>query len=114
MSFIRSLIAPSSHTPFQSLDRSYLSPIIDSEIEKINASLAHKQISLTLDEKAKEFLISKGFQPEMGARSLHRVIQQYLEDPLAEKRLLNPNQAEHWTVSVENDELVFIHRLSNS
>ena len=92
---------------FKPLDRSHLFAVIDLEIKKVKARLARKQIGLSLDEKAKEFLVGKGFQPEMGARPLRRVIEQYLEDPLAEKLLLNPGKGGNWAVSVENDKLVF-------
>ena len=40
--------------------------------------------SLTLSEEAKAFVAEKGFDPQFGARPLHRAIQKYLEDPLAE------------------------------
>ncbi len=43
-----------------------------------------REIFPNLDDLAKNFLVDKGFQPEMGARPLRRTIEQYLEDPLAE------------------------------
>jgi ATP-dependent Clp protease ATP-binding subunit ClpC len=92
---------------FKPLDRNHLFQVIDLEVRKVKARLARKQIGLSLDEKAKDFLVSKGFQPEMGARPLRRVIEQFLEDPLAEKLLLNPGKGGNWAVSVENDKLVF-------
>ncbi len=46
----------------------------------------------------------------MGARPLRRVIEQYLEDPLAEKLLLNPGKGGNWNVSVDGDKLVFIEQ----
>ncbi|MGC1879363.1 MAG: ATP-dependent Clp protease ATP-binding subunit [Rhabdochlamydiaceae bacterium] len=93
---------------FRPLDRNHLFQVIDLEIKKVKTRLARKSIELSLDEKAKEFLVTKGFQPEMGARPLRRVIEQYLEDPLAEKLLLNPGKGGSWHVSVENDKLIFI------
>ena len=44
----------------------------------------------------------------MGARPLRRVIEQYLEDPLAEKLLLNPGKGGSCLVTCEGDKLVFI------
>ncbi len=49
--------------------------------------------SMTLTEKAKKFVAEKGFDPQFGARPLHRAIQKYLEDPLAEF-ILNNNPPE--------------------
>ena len=42
------------------------------------------KISLALTEEAKEFVAGKGYDPQFGARPLHRAIQKYIEDPLAE------------------------------
>lgn len=92
---------------FKPLDHSHLFHVIDLEIKKVKARLGRKQIGIALDEKAKEFLVNKGFQPEMGARPLRRVIEQYLEDPLAEKLLLNPGKPSSWTVSCGPEALVF-------
>ena len=43
--------------------------------------------SSTLDEKAKEFLIEKGYDPQYGARPMRRAVERYLEDPMAEEIL---------------------------
>lgn len=51
-------------------------------------------------------MVQKGFQPEMGARPLRRVIEQYLEDPLAEKLLLNPGKEVSWAVSADDSKLI--------
>lgn len=95
---------------FRPLDKTHLMQVIELEIQKVRTRLARKNIILTLDEKAKEFLVNRGFQPEMGARPLRRVIEQHLEDPLAEKLLTNPNMSGNITVSVEGDKLVFLEQ----
>jgi len=92
---------------FRPLDRAHLFQVIELEVKKVRARLARKNITLTLDDKAKEFLVTKGFQPEMGARPLRRVIEQYLEDPLAEKLLLNPGKGGHWLVSSDGEKPTF-------
>ena len=48
---------------------------------------------IKLTDKAKKFVAEKGFDPQFGARPLHRAIQKYLEDPLAEF-ILNENPSE--------------------
>jgi ATP-dependent Clp protease ATP-binding subunit ClpC len=50
-------------------------------------------ISFSLDQEAKDFVAEKGFDPQFGARPLHRAIQKYIEDPLAEF-ILNESPAE--------------------
>jgi len=49
--------------------------------------------SLILSDPAKDFVAEKGFDPQFGARPLHRAIQKYIEDPLAEF-ILNENPKE--------------------
>ncbi len=92
---------------FKPLDKTHLFDVIELEIKKVKARLARKQIGISLDEKAKEFLVSKGFQPEMGARPLRRIIEQYLEDPLAEKLLLSPGKPTSWLISSDLEKLSF-------
>jgi len=95
---------------FKPLDRSHLLDVIELEIKKVQKRLSRKHIILTLDEAAKELLVSKGFQPEMGARPLRRVIEQYLEDPLAEQLLLHPGKGGTWFVSAKEDKLIFLEQ----
>jgi ATP-dependent Clp protease ATP-binding subunit ClpC len=92
---------------FRPLDRTHLLKVIDLETQKVKARLTRKHIILNLDQKAKDFLVEKGFQPEMGARPLRRVIETYLEDPLAEKLLLNPDKGGAFLATVEGDKIVF-------
>ena len=92
---------------FRPLDEPHLLKSSNWKSKKFRARLDRKKIFLTLDEKAKDFLVQKGFQPEMGARPLRRVIEQYLEDPLAEKLLLNPGKGGSWKVLADGDKLLF-------
>ena len=91
---------------FKPLDRAHLFNVIELEVKKVLERLARKQISFILDEKAKDFLVNKGFDPAMGARPLRRIIEQYLEDPLAEQLLLNPGKGGHWSISADEDKLL--------
>jgi ATP-dependent Clp protease ATP-binding subunit ClpC len=99
---------------FKPLDKTHLMQVINLEVKKVQARLERKHIHLQLDDKAKDVLVGKGFQPEMGARPLRRVIEQYLEDPLAEKLLLNPGKGGSWLVTAEGDKLVFIDQSANT
>jgi ATP-dependent Clp protease ATP-binding subunit ClpC len=97
---------------FKPLDQQSLLSVIELEVNKVMTRLERKQILILLDQKAKDFLVSKGFQPEMGARPLRRVIEKYLEDPLAEKLLLNPGKLANWLVSADSEKLFFIEQES--
>ncbi len=93
---------------FRPLDRAHLLQVIDLEVVKVQTRLERKNIHISLDQKAKDLLVTKGFQPEMGARPLRRVIEQFLEDPLSEKLLLNPGKGGNWLITVQDDKIVFI------
>jgi len=95
---------------FKPLARDHLLQVISLEISKLQKRLARREIYIELDEEAKGLLVDKGFQSEMGARPLRRSIEQFLEDPLAEKMLLNPNEGRRCSVSVQNAEIVFIDK----
>lgn len=69
---------------FRRLTKEDLRKIIDIEISEVQKRLHEQNIQLKLNEKAKEFLIEKGFDPTFGARPLKRTIQRFLEDPLSE------------------------------
>ncbi|MCX6989007.1 MAG: ATP-dependent Clp protease ATP-binding subunit [Chlamydiae bacterium] len=92
---------------FKPLDKTHLLQVIELEVKKLKKRLERRQIKISLDQKAKDFLVSKGFQPEMGARPLRRVIEQYLEDPLAERLLLHPDQGADLSITSEDDKLIF-------
>ena len=99
---------------FKPLDKSHLMEVIDLEVSKVKSRLDRKKIFISLDAKAKDFLVDKGFQPEMGARPLRRVIEQYLEDPLAERLLMHPDKGGNWLVTCEEDKLVFLDKEDSS
>lgn len=105
---------------FRPLNREALMQVIEIEIKKIQNRLQRREVYITLDEKAKNFLVEKGFQPEMGARPLRRTVEQYLEDPLAEKLLMHPDEGCRCTVTADGDhlviteeELIHLHRKSS-
>jgi ATP-dependent Clp protease ATP-binding subunit ClpC len=92
---------------FKSLDKDNLIKIIDLEVNKLKIRLERKNIELILNDRAKEYLVDKGYQPEMGARTLRRTIEQQLEDPLAEKLLLEGDEPRQIEVILEENKLIF-------
>ncbi|MBN8864296.1 MAG: ATP-dependent Clp protease ATP-binding subunit [Sphingobacteriales bacterium] len=75
---------------FNSLTKENIFSIIDILMKGVMKRLSNLGFSLTLTEEAKSFLADKGYDVQFGARPLHRAIQKYLEDPLAEE-ILNMN-----------------------
>jgi ATP-dependent Clp protease ATP-binding subunit ClpC len=72
---------------FRSLSKPDLIEILGLEVNKVMQRLKAKNIQLTLDDKAKDFLVEKGYDPAYGARPMRRAVERYLEDPLAEEIL---------------------------
>ena len=69
---------------FRKLERDDMKAILALEIEKLQKRLEDAHVKLTLDPKAIDFLVEKGYDPALGARPLRRVVQEHVEDPLAE------------------------------
>jgi ATP-dependent Clp protease ATP-binding subunit ClpC len=69
---------------FHPLAKEHLEKIVDIEMEYVNERVREQGFEVVLTPKAKEFFIEKGFDPVFGARPLKRVMQRFLEDPLAE------------------------------
>ncbi|NBX35966.1 MAG: ATP-dependent Clp protease ATP-binding subunit [Planctomycetes bacterium] len=72
---------------FRPLVKDDLVQIIDIELSKVRERLGERQMTLALDQAAKDFIIDKGYNPDFGARPLRRAIGSYIEDPLAESLL---------------------------
>jgi len=72
---------------FNSLTKDHIFRIIDILMKGVLARLKTLGFTLELSEEVKEFLAEKGYDVQFGARPLHRAIQKYLEDPLAEEIL---------------------------
>ncbi len=70
---------------FHSLAKADLEHIVDLEVRKVIDRLKAKDITVVLEPDAKEFLISKGYDPQYGARPMRRAVERYLEDPVAEE-----------------------------
>ena len=89
---------------FNSLDQEHIFKIIDITLKDVFKRLTAMGFELILSDEAKKFVAEKGFDPNFGARPLHRAIQKYIEDPLAEFILSeNPIEGAVFTV-VMNDE----------
>jgi ATP-dependent Clp protease ATP-binding subunit ClpC len=100
---------------FRQLGKPELMRILDLEVSKVLERIRRRNVQVVLDDKAREFLIEKGFDPQYGARPMRRSVERYLEDPLAEEILrgtLVPSGAVQ--VTVEGDKLVFVQPKENA
>lgn len=92
---------------FKPLNEAALEEIVHLEIDKVKKRLASRHIHIDLGHDAVALLVKLGNLPEMGARPLRRVIEQYIEDPLAEKLLQHIGEARRYHIRVEGEKLVF-------
>ena len=72
---------------FNSLEEKHIAMIIDIIMKDVMKRLNTLGFAMTLTDTAKKFIAEKGYDQQFGARPLHRAIQKYLEDPLAEEIL---------------------------
>lgn len=76
---------------FHSLTKENLLDIIELMLKDVNDALKQHNISLQVNQEAKEKLVDLGYDPKMGARPLRRVIEEQIEDKIAEFYLNNPD-----------------------
>lgn len=89
---------------FNSLDQQHILTIVDLMIDELKETLKEQNMELTITAEAKDKLAQLGYHPAFGARPLRRVIQEQLEDKIADFILEEPD-VKLVNVILENDEL---------
>jgi ATP-dependent Clp protease ATP-binding subunit ClpC len=69
---------------FHSLRQEHVRQIVDLMLSRVRTQLTEQQVELLVPDESKDFLVTKGYDPQYGARPLRRTIQNLIEDPLAE------------------------------
>ncbi len=87
---------------FEPLSKENLMKIVDLMIHSVNKTLAPQKISVHLSEDAKALLVEKGYDPQMGARPMRRVVQKTVENLLA-KLMLSGTIDSGATVEITRD-----------
>ena len=72
---------------FQPLNIEIIAQVVDKFMFELETQLAEKRVSVVLEPEAREWLAEHGFDPQMGARPMSRVIQEKIKKPLAEEIL---------------------------
>lgn len=91
---------------FKALSKENLLLILDLMLSEVNEQLARQEIHVDVDNAVKEKLVEFGYNPAMGARPLRRVIQDKIEDQVAECYLDNPNKKHMQSILNDNDEII--------
>jgi len=87
---------------FNSLEKEDMKKIIEIELQGLHKRMSDLGYTLKITDKAKEFIIEKGFDPNYGARPLKRAIQKYIEDVLAEE-MIKGQAAEGDEIEIDYD-----------
>jgi ATP-dependent Clp protease ATP-binding subunit ClpB len=92
---------------FKPLSKSDIRGIIDLLVKDINRRIEDKEISLTVTDKALDYIVEKAYDPVYGARPLKRYLQKNVETLLAKKMLADEVAVgDVLSLDVENDALV--------
>jgi ATP-dependent Clp protease ATP-binding subunit ClpB len=68
---------------FHRLQRAEMGKIVDIQMGRLTKLLADRKMTVTLDEQARGWIANRGYDPAYGARPLKRVIQKFVQDPIA-------------------------------
>jgi len=92
---------------FRSLNKQDIQKIVELEVHKVGLRLEENNIQLEITPEALDIIAELGYDPDMGARPLRRVIQQKVEDPLSDALLSGEfENGEAILVDVKDGEIV--------
>jgi len=93
---------------FNYLKKEQIKKIVDLELSKIEKRLNAKEIKIEISEKAKDLLVKEGFDSNLGARPLKRVLQRLILDPLSIKIVTNEiSEGNRVLIDEEEGKIVF-------
>ena len=92
---------------FGSLPSEVILTVVDKFLVELQAQLDEKRVLLEVDDNAREWLVSNGYDEQMGARPMTRIIQEHIKKPLADMILFGELASKGGTVkvSVKDDAL---------
>ena len=89
---------------FNALSKDDLMKIVNLMLDDVNQMLAQQGLTIHVTAPVANKLVELGYDPKMGARPLRRVIQEQIEDRIADYYLDHPD-VKHFTAKLENDEI---------
>lgn len=93
---------------FKQLTADVIGNVVDKFIFEFETQLADKDVTVSIDDEARTWLAVHGYDPQMGARPMTRLIQEHIKKPLAEELLFGKlAEGGHISITVNNDELAF-------
>jgi len=96
---------------FHALSPDQIRAIVDLELIRVKAQLAERGVRLAYGDDVRDLLVKEGYEPALGARPLRRAVRRLVEDPLAERVLVDESDEplRVYEMVVENETIVF-HR----
>ena len=114
MSAIRKMFTPEFRNrldaiiQFNGLDKATILSVVDKFLFELEQQLEEKHVSMMVDADVRDWMAEKGYDPQMGARPMARVIQEHIKKPLAEELLFGRlSHGGRVRVSVVDAELAF-------
>ena len=90
---------------FRALNRADIRKIVELELEKVQEMLIEQDLTISATDEAFDFMAEEGYDPEMGARPVRRVVQQMVEEPLSDALLMGQFEAgDHIIAELEQSE----------
>jgi ATP-dependent Clp protease ATP-binding subunit ClpA len=89
---------------FGSLDPRSVARVVDKLVVELEAKLSSSDVTLELDDAARQWIAERGYDPKMGARPMARIIQDHIKRPLAEELLFGSlSEGGHVRITVGSD-----------
>ncbi|MBD8067421.1 ATP-dependent Clp protease ATP-binding subunit [Bacillus sp. PS06] len=92
---------------FKQLEKTHLLQIVDLLLDELRTTLLDQNVTITVEEEAKQKIAELGYHPTFGARPLRRVIQEQLEDQIADV-LLDQEDATTILIKLEDNQIIAI------
>jgi len=90
---------------FAALDHQSVKRVVDKLVVELESKLGSNNVTLELDNDAREWIAERGYDPKMGARPMSRIIQEHIKRPLAEELLFGSLEGGgHVRISVGPDD----------
>jgi ATP-dependent Clp protease ATP-binding subunit ClpA len=95
---------------FASLDVQSVKRVVDKLVVELESKLDNSNVTLELDDAARNWIAERGYDPEMGARPMARVIQEHVKRPLAEELLFGSlSDGGHVRITVGDDDTLVLN-----
>ncbi len=95
---------------FAPLDAHSIARVVDKLVVELEGKLGSNDVTLELDDAARDWIAERGYDPKMGARPMARVIQEHIKRPLAEELLFGSlSEGGHVRITVGEDDTLVLN-----